>query len=115
MGKNIKRNLCKDNLHFLKYINSLSRTRKNAFLKYGSNRKEIHSIIEIVINFLANNIKCKKSFILSLKKYNNYFNKIIKKNNSLKVKRNLLTSKTGGFIVQALLGIALPLLTKLFS
>ena len=115
MGKNINPSLCKDNLQFLKYVHSLPKSRKNKFLKHVSNKNEIHSILELVLNFLNNNIKCKKSFILSLKKHSKYFTKLVKKSNSLKTKRKLLTSKTGGFLIQTLLTLAIPLLNKLFS
>ena len=49
-----------------------------------------------------------------MKKYSSEFVKLTNKKNSLKTKKLILSSKTGGFILQALLGLAVPLLSKLF-
>ena len=49
-----------------------------------------------------------------MKKYSNEFVKLSNKKKSLKSKKIILSSKTGGFILQALLGLSLPILSKLF-
>lgn len=75
---------------------------------------EIKSVLEIFLNFLNKNISCSAKFIESMKKYSSEFVKLTNKKNSLKTKKLILSSKTGGFILQALLGLAVPLLSKLF-
>ena len=113
--KKQKSSLCKSNINFLTYMHSLPIKKRNKIIKLTATPNEINSIIEIFINFISNGINCKKKFIQSVKKYSNYFHKLIKKSHSIKVKRGLLTSKTGGFLLQGLLAIALPVLKQLFS
>ena len=50
-----------------------------------------------------------------MKKNYKYFDKIMNKSNSLNVKKKLLTSVKGGFLLRTILGLALPVLSKLFS
>ena len=113
-GKN-RASLCKKNIHFLNYINSLSTRQRKKVINLVSTKDEICSIFEIFINFLNNNINCKRKFIANIKRHENYFHKLVKKSNSLKQKKLLLTSKTGGFLMQTILALAVPLLTRLFS
>ena len=112
---NKKVSLCKKNLNFLTYINSLPIKQRNKIIKLTATSNEINSIIEIFINFINNGLKCKKTFVQSVKKYSKYFHKLIKKNRSIRQKRYLLTSKTGGFILQGILALALPFLKHLFT
>ena len=49
-----------------------------------------------------------------MKKYSNKFVMLSDKKKSLKAKKQVLSSKSGGFILQGLLGLTIPLLTKLF-
>ena len=109
-----KVNLCKKNIIFLKYFNSLNRKQKNKYINLISSKNEINTIIELFINFLNNNIKCKRQFLISIKKYKNHFYRIIKKSNSLSKKKKLLTNKVGGFLLQSILALAVPFLTKMF-
>ena len=115
--KKIRKNssLCQNNISFLSYIHSLPIKKRNKILKTTATSNEINSIIEIFINFINNGLKCKKKFIQSVKKYSNYFHKLIKKTLPIKQKRQLLTSKKGGFILQGILSLALPILKQLFS
>ena len=110
--KNIS--LCKKNFNFLKHINSLNSKQKKKYINFISTKSEINSVIEIFINFLNRNIKCRKGFLNSIKKHKKHFFKITKKSNSLNKKKKLLTSKVGGFLLQSILGIAIPLLTRMF-
>ena len=110
----MKNSLCHKNIHFLKYIHSLPFKKKKKIIKYLASSSEIKSILEIFLNFLNKNIKCSKHFIKSMKKYSNDFVKLTDKKNSLKAKKIILSSKSGGFILQALLGLSLPILSKLF-
>lgn len=105
---------CKRNIHFLKYIHSIPKNKRNNILKKVCSHDELNSIIEIFFNFLNKNIPCKNSFIKYLKKYSSHFFKITKKSNSNSIRRKLLTSKTGGFLLTTLLNIAIPLLSKLY-
>ena len=114
-GKNKKNSLCRNNINFLSYIHSLPIKKRNKIIKLTATPNEINSIIEIFINFIDNGINCKKKFVQSVKKYSTYFHKLIKKSRPVKQKRGLLTSKTGGFLLQGLLAIALPVLKQLFS
>ena len=114
-SKRNKKSLSEKNIKFLIYLNSLPRQKQIKIIKIFCNQGEINSLLEIIINFLNNNIKCKTSFIKKFSKYKNYFTKLIKKSNSIRKKRGLLSSKVGGFLVQSILALALPLLTKLFS
>ena len=117
-NRNIKKrekvNLCKKNIVFLKYLNSLNKKQKNKYIKKISTKNELNTIIELFINFLNNNIKCKRQFLISIKKYKNHFYKIIKKSNSLHKKKKLLSGKVGGFLLQSILALAIPFLTKMF-
>ena len=113
--KRNKNSLSEKNLQFLTYLNSLPRQKQTKIIKSICNQGEINSLLEIIIHFLNNNIKCKTSFIKKISKYKNYFNKLIKKSNSIRKKKKLLSSKVGGFLVQSILALAIPLLTKLFS
>ena len=110
----MKNSLCRKNIYFLKYIHSLPLKRKKKFIKYLASSSEIKSILEIFLNFLNKNISCSKNFIKSMKKYSNEFVKLTDRKNSLKAKKVILSSKSGGFILQALLGLSLPILSKLF-
>ena len=109
-----KPSLCKQNIIFLKYLDKLSLKRRNKFIKNICSKNEIDTISEFILNFLQSNIKCKKNVIKSLKKYSNYFSKIIKKSISSAKKKKILTGKIGGFILSTLLNIGLPILSKLF-
>lgn len=118
MVKNNKRetpSLCQKNIQYLTYLNSLSNKNRKKFISLTSTRAQINSILEVFINFLNNNISCKRKLIYSLRKHKNYFSKLIKKSNSIKLKKKLLNTKTGGFLLQSILAVALPLLTRLFS
>ena len=79
-----------------------------------ASKNEINSIVEIFLNFLNNNIHCGKAFVKSMKKHFSYFDKLTKRSFSLNSKKKLLSNKTGGFILQALLSLAIPIITKLF-
>ena len=115
MAKKKKDSLCKKHFQFLKYLNTLPIKKQKKTINLISKKDEINAIIEIFINFLHKNIKCRRSFINSIKKHENYFLKLIKKTNSLTRKRKLLTSGKGGFLLQTILGLAVPLLAKLFT
>ena len=110
----MKNSLCRKNIHFLKYIHSLPFKKKKKLIKYIASSSEIKSILEIFVNFLNKNISCSENFIKKMKKYSNEFIKLTDKKNSLKAKKVILNSKSGGFILQALLGLSLPILSKLF-
>lgn len=112
-NKNLKPSKCKNNLKFLEYLKTLSGNRRKKLLHYCS-KGEIESIIEIFINFLNNNISCKIKFIKSIKKYSKKFDKIIKKKTPINYKRKFLSNKVGGFLLDKIIGFALPILKKLF-
>ena len=113
--KNRNRSNCEKNLNFLKYIQSLPKNRRKKLLLYNSTVNEIRSICELFFNFLYNNIKCDKKLITSLKKYSKHFTTLTKKTTPTTVKRKILTSKAGGFILSTLLNIGIPLIARLFS
>ena len=115
-GKHIDKDssACKKNIFFLKYLQSVSIKKRNNIIKKLCSNNELKAIIEIFLNFFHKNIHCKKSFIRFMKKYSNYFKKIINKSITISKKRILLTSKTGGFILTTLLNLALPLISRLF-
>ena len=113
--KKTKKSNCQKNLNFLKYIHTLPRNRRNKLLLHNTTTNEIKSICELVFNFLYNNIKCNKKLVKSLKKYTSLFTKLTKKSIPIKIKRKVLVSKTGGFILTTLLNIGIPLISKLFS
>ena len=104
---------CQKNIYFLKYLQTLPIKRRNKLIKDCS-KHELNAIIEIIFNFLYDNINISKYIIRSLKKYNRYFNLLIKKSTSNKIKKSILISPKGGFILSTLLRIGLPILTKLF-
>ena len=108
-------NLCKNNISFLKYLHSISNSKRKKLINSIASKKEIDSILEIFLNFLENNLVCKNSFITSMKKNNKYFYKLMNKSNSLRKKKKLLTSPKGGFLMSSILAIAIPILAKLFS
>ena len=114
-NKKNKKSLCKKNIIFLSYIHSLPIKKRNKIIKLTASSSEINSVIEIFLNFLNNGLNCNFFFIKSVKKYSNYFNRLIKKSLSIRKKRDLLTSKTGGFLLQGLLAFALPVLKEFFS
>ena len=82
-----KQSLCKSNISFLKYLHSISKSKKNKLIKSFASKKEINAILEIFLNFLQNNLNCKNNFIKSMKKNYKYFDKIMNKSNSLNVKK----------------------------
>lgn len=114
MKKKKNKSLCEKNIAFLSYLNTLNKSKRNKIIKNIANRNEINSIIEVFINFLNNNISCKKAFIKSMKKYTSYFDKIIIKSKSMKYKKQILSGKKGGFIISSLLSLALPIIKKIF-
>ena len=114
MKKISRKSLCEKNLQFLSYIHSLPVKKRNRIIKLTATQNEINSIVEIFINFLNNNLNCGKKFIQSMKKYSNYFDKIIKKSQSIKKKIYMLSSKKGGFLLQSLLALAVPFFKKIF-
>ena len=109
-----RESLCKKHIHFLSYVNSLSNIKRKKIIQNISTKEEINSILEVFINFMNKNISCKKKIIKSIVKHKNYFNRLIKKSNSVKNKKRMLNSKIGGFLLQTILGLAIPLLTNLF-
>ena len=110
----MKNSVCRRNIYCLKYIYSLPFKKRNKIIRYIASSSEIKSILEIFLNFLNKNISCSRNFIESMKKYSNEFVKLSDKKKSLKSKKIILSSKKGGFILQALLGLSLPILSKLF-
>ena len=110
----MKNSLCRKNIYFLKYIHSLPLKKRKNFIKHMASSSEIKSVLEIFLNFLNKNISCTAKFIKSMKKYSNKFVMLSDKKKSLKAKKLVLSSKSGGFILQGLLGLSIPLLTKLF-
>ena len=109
-----RHSLCKDNISFLNYLNSISNSKKSKVIKTIATKNEVNAIIEFFLNFLNNNLNCKKKFIKSMKKNHNYFDKIMNKSQSLTNKKKLLVSPKGGFILSRILALAIPVLTKLF-
>ena len=112
-NKDLKSSKCKNNLKFLEYLNSVSGNRRKKLLYYCS-KGEIESIIEIFLNFLNNNISCKIKFIKSIKKYSKKFDKIIKKKTPISYKRKFLSNKIGGFLLDKIIRLALPILKNIF-
>ena len=112
-NKNLKPSKCKNNLKFLEYLKALSGNRRKKLLHYCS-KEEIESIIEIFINFLNNNISCKIKFIKSIKKFSKKFDKIIKKKTPVSYKRKFLSNKIGGFLLDKIIRLALPILKNIF-
>ena len=118
MKKKFKRkaknkSLCKKNIYFLNYLNSLPRNKQKKLIEICS-KQECNSLIEIFINFLNRNVRCKQSFIKNMKKHSLYFKKLSNKGLSVINKKRLLVSRKGGFILKTLLSLALPIISKLF-
>ena len=109
-----KNSLCKKNISFLTYIHKLPLSKRKKIITKFASKSEINSIIEIFLNFLNSKINCGKNIIKSLSKNKTYFNQIINKKKSIAFKRKKLSSKKGGFILQTLLTLALPVIKKIF-
>ena len=89
MSKNKKVSLCRKHFQFLKYLNTLPIKKQKKTINLISKKEEINAIIEVFINFLHKNIKCRRSFVNSIKKHKSYFLKLIKKSNSLTQKKKI--------------------------
>ena len=99
----------------MKYISSLPIKKRSKIISRVADENEINSLIEIFKNFLYENISCSKSYLKSVQKYSPFFLQIIKKGKSLQSKKKLLTSKKGGFILNSLLALAIPIFKKIFQ
>ena len=114
-NRNKRISFCKQNINFLKYISSLSIKKRGKIISRVADENEINSLIEIFKNFLYENISCSKSYLKSVQKYSPFFLQIIKKGKSLQSKKKILTSKKGGFILNSLLALTIPILKKIFQ
>ena len=112
--KKKRKSLCKENISFLNYINSIPSNKRKKVINFIANKNEINAIIEVVLNFLNKNLHCKKTLIRSMKKNYRYFDKLIDRKRNLSSKKKILTSPKGGYILSTLLGLALPILKKIF-
>ena len=108
-NRNKRISFCKQNINFLKYISSLPIKKRGKIISRVADENEINSLIEIFKNFLYENISCSKSYLKSVQKYSPFFLQIIKKGKSLQSKKKLLTSKKGGFILNSLLALTIPI------
>ena len=114
MSKKKNNSFCKKNIGFLHYIHNLPLSKRKKIITKFASKSEINSIVEVFWNFLNSKIHCQKNIIKALSNKKTYFNQIINKKNSIAFKRKKLTSKRGGFILQTLLGLALPVIKKIF-
>ena len=114
-NRNKRISFCKQNINFLKYISSLPIKKRGKIISRVADENEINSLIEIFKNFLYENISCSKSYLKSVQKYSPFFLQIIKKGKSLQSKKKILTSKKGGFILNSLLALTIPILKKIFQ
>ena len=110
-----KKPFCKKYLDFLKYIYTLTIKKRNILINKVASPNEIKALVELFFNFTHSNIKCHIKTLKSLKLYSKLFTKIIQRSTPLTIKRKLLVSKKGGFILQTILSLGIPLLLKLFG
>lgn len=79
------------------------------------NNHQIDLISEICLNFLNSNIKTSYSKLNLLAKFRNYLHKLSSKSISHKLKRNILSSLQGLYILKLLLPVSLQALNILLS
>ena len=72
-------------------------------------------VCEIFINLLSGNITKSKKILNKLEKYRNYIRYLADKKIALQKKKKILYSKKGGFLLGALLPLAVTVLSRLIK
>jgi len=96
----------------LSFICSLKPKRRSGFI-LKLDKQQINCIAEVFSNFLKKNLTTEKSIIKRLKRHREAIKEVSRKKTSLKKKKKILSSRTGGNILSILLPLAINAFTSL--
>jgi hypothetical protein len=102
----------KNLLTYLLYINKLPASKKIQHFQKIS-KKRLDYISEIILNFLNSNIKTDNSIINKLQPLREILHKIASKKTSLVLKKHIISSLKGIYILHTLLPLTIKIISNL--